>query len=162
MPGTVRLAVSLMLIIAVVQIAGVSLGFMAADEMRAEVENAFSANERFGAGDVNAKVRESLIGGLVLTGLLSGLWGWMAVKYRSGRRWARITGTILFGLFTFLWVLRLGLLDGEPPPGSLNPGEHMLIATSAANAGMWMLALVIVVLSWTPSADRHFRRVRRP
>ncbi|GAA3967485.1 hypothetical protein GCM10023085_57420 [Actinomadura viridis] len=162
MPGTVRLAVSLMLIIAVVQIAGVSLGFMAADEMRAELEAAYSADEYVGADDVNAKVRESLIGGIVLTGLLSALWSWMAVKYRSGRRWARITGTILFGLFTFLWVLWLGVFNGEPPPGSLDPGEHMLLATPAANAAMWVLALVIVVLSWTPPADRHFRRARRP
>jgi phosphotransferase system glucose/maltose/N-acetylglucosamine-specific IIC component len=102
MPGTIRLAVSLMLVIAVVQLAGMSLGFMAADEMRQEVVTAYSADETFSGDDADAVVKGSLIWGVVLTGLLSAVWIWMAVKFRSGRRWARVSGTVLFGLFTCL------------------------------------------------------------
>jgi hypothetical protein len=157
MPGTIRLAVALMLIIAVVLLAGVSPGFMAVDEMRAEMESAYSADETFTTDDANAKVRKSLIEGVVLTCLLSAVWIGMAVTYRSARHWARITGTVLFVLYTPLLALGLMVFTRDVAPGTLDVGQHMAIATPVVYVAMWVLALVIVILSWTPSANRHFR-----
>jgi hypothetical protein len=77
----------------------------------------------------------------------AGVWIWMALKSRAGRNWARITGTVLFGLDTIFLIAIIA--KGSP--------------LEAAGASInWVLGLVVVILLWQRSSSAHFTKPVSP
>jgi hypothetical protein len=73
----------------------------------------------------------------------AGVWIWMALKSRAGRNWARVTGTVLFGLDTIFLIAIIA--KGSP--------------LEAAGASInWVLGLVVVILLWQRSSSAHFTK----
>jgi hypothetical protein len=107
------------------------------------VASAFVKNHPLAAGRTN-------VGGLafvvVLLSLVEiALWLWIARACKNGRNWARVTGTVLFGLHT------LGLLAvlGNSHPGI---GPAKVLTTIS-----WLIACGAVVFLWQRPSSAFFR-----
>lgn len=96
-----------------------------------------------------------VVGWLAVALVAGGLWVWMAAATRDGKPWARITGTILFGVNTL--VAGLGVLVEL---GFLYvAGMRLLIAFDVFR---WGLALATVMLLWNRKSSRYYRNVAHP
>jgi len=84
-----------------------------------------------------------VIVGSVAIGLISiGLWVWMALMNKAGKSWARIVGTVLFGLDTLF--LLLGLARAGAAAGTL------------ASILTWLIGLGAVIYLWRKDASEYF------
>ena len=84
-----------------------------------------------------------VIVGSVAIGLISiGLWVWMALMNKAGKSWARIVGTVLFGLDTLF--LLLGLARAGAAAGTL------------ASIITWLIGLGAVIYLWRKDASEYF------
>jgi uncharacterized membrane protein (DUF2068 family) len=75
-----------------------------------------------------------------------GLWIWMARMNRAGKNWARIAGTVLFGLETLLLVLGLGRAGAAA-------GSLFAILP-------WLIGLGAVVFLWRRDSTEYFNANR--
>ncbi|WP_300610667.1 serine/threonine-protein kinase [Trebonia sp.] len=108
-----------------------------------DIKKAFQANHRL----LSARAVQSLAGIASLDVLIAGgaviaLWLWLAYASKQARPWARIAGTVLFGLDTF------GLL--------VTLGTRGLGATKGISAVIWLIGLVTVVLLWQRRSSAYF------
>lgn len=82
-----------------------------------------------------------------------GLWIFIARASLDGRRWARTTGTVLFGVDT------VAVLIGPPDMGYHGPTT----ALAAVFEGIvWLVGLSAVVFLWTKRSRAFFRAQRSP
>lgn len=80
----------------------------------------------------------------VLAGLFgAALWVWMARANGRGRNWARITGTVLFGINTL--TLFSAVSQGEP------------VLSVLPSVLTWAIGLTAVVFLWRKESDYYFR-----
>jgi hypothetical protein len=73
------------------------------------------------------------------------LWLWIARACRNGRNWARVTGTVLFGLHT----LSLLAVLGNSHPG-IGPAKVLTLIS-------WLIACGAVVFLWQRPSSAFFR-----
>jgi hypothetical protein len=93
--------------------------------------------------------QQTFIIALVVTGLIGiGLWVWMAMMSKAGRSWARIVGSVLFGVDTLL--LLLGLSRAGAAAGTLSS-----ILT-------WLLGLGAIVFLWRRDSSEYFTAAGHP
>jgi hypothetical protein len=85
-----------------------------------------------------ALVASAIVGGLVG----AGLWVFVARACHSGKGWARITGTVLFGIATVQ-----GLSSLVAPEAALVKGFWLVV---------WLVGLGAVVLLWQGSSSAFF------
>jgi len=86
-----------------------------------------------------------LVAGSVFIEVISiGLWVWMALMNKAGKSWARIVGTVLFGLYT-LYLLSVVVQVGAGS-GALVP-----ILT-------WLIGLGALVLLWRKDSSEYINR----
>lgn len=85
----------------------------------------------------------------LLYGLVAGLWTWIAIKCRTGRRWARIAGTVSFAVWSLPAIgnfvgLVASYLDGWQ--------------TAAGLMGLlvWTVGLASVLTMWGKSSGAVF------
>jgi len=91
---------------------------------------------------VSSVATASLILGIVVGLLGAGLWIWLGVMSQAGRNWARVTGTVLFGIYTILQVIsftRSANMVGRIPG---------LI--------VWLIGLGAVILLWQRESTAYF------
>src|SRR6516225_4555172 len=87
--------------------------------------------------------------GSVVIGLISiGLWLWMAVTNKTGKSWARIVATVLFGLDTLF--LLLGVARAGAAAGTL-----VSILT-------WLIGGGAVILLWRKDSSEYFAEQSAP
>lgn len=114
----------------------------------------------FGMGDLRARILEAepsltlsqanlarniAIGGAIVFGLIGpALWIWMAIKNNEGRNWARITATVLFGVYT---LSMLSLLFGNAGSSAIDVIFQALI---------WVVGLVATILMWRGENAEHY------
>ena len=79
-----------------------------------------------------------LVGGAAVIAL----WLWLASASKQGHRWARTTGTVLFGVDTIGLLLTLG-----------SPG---IGATKGISVVIWLLGLVTIILLWRRPSTEYF------
>lgn len=96
-----------------------------------------------------------IVVGSVVAAAEAGLWIWVGVKARAGRNWARVTGTVFFGIYWATVILGLQI-DGsiEVGDGFEEPLPNLIIRLTVCAIG-----LASVVLLWI-SPPGHFRRPR--
>ena len=74
------------------------------------------------------------------------LWIWMALANRAGKGWARIAGTVLFGIATLLLAIGLALTGA-------GAGEAVFILT-------WLIGLGAVIMLWRRESSEFFAAQR--
>jgi hypothetical protein len=88
------------------------------------------------------------IGALVVAGVIGVmLWIWMAQSNQSGKRWARIVATVLFGVDT------LSLIAGINGASALSGTA----ATRIYGTAIWLIGLAAIVLLWQRTSCAYFR-----
>ncbi len=97
-----------------------------------------------------------LVGAVIVTVVISaGLWILMAVMNRRGKAWARITATVLAGIYLLSALLYLpaNLLDA----GAVTPPAVTVVPSVLA----MVLAVVVVYLLWRPASTQYYDEVSR-
>lgn len=88
----------------------------------------------------------------IVIGLVSiGLWLWMARTNEAGRRWARITASAFFALWSLYTYSVLGELHG----GVTVTGT--LIVSLILILALWVIGAVTVFYLWRPASTAYFK-----
>ena len=88
----------------------------------------------------------------IVIGLVSiGLWLWMARMNEAGRRWARITASAFFALWSLYTYSVLGELHG----GVTVTGT--LIVSLILILALWVIGAATVFYLWRPASTAYFR-----
>jgi hypothetical protein len=90
----------------------------------------------------------AIIAGVVIEAIIAiGLWVWMAFANSRGHNWARITGTVFFGIYTLFL-----LLDLRRPAADIGLVFSLLV---------WLAGLGAVIMLWRRESSDYFtQRVR--
>jgi hypothetical protein len=88
---------------------------------------------------VNVIIASVIVGGLIGVGL----WIWMAFMNKAGKNWARITGTVFFGIDT------IGLVSSFVQAG--------VTWTRILTILIWLIGLGAVVLLWRRESSDYFK-----
>ncbi|MFE3190697.1 hypothetical protein ACFXHA_16920 [Nocardia sp. NPDC059240] len=146
-PQTVDYAFYLMLAGAAMTLVALLYGLTQISRMREKAVEASHAN--LTDSQIDMIVTVTIITTIVFSVISIGLWIWMAFMNRAGRNWARITGTVFFGLYTL----------------------SELFSVIAAKAGAisnvisivtWLVALAAVILLWIKQSSAYFRPAPAP
>jgi hypothetical protein len=146
-PSSVRNAVVVMYVGAAVSLIRVIADLAAKASLKADIEKASHGGVPLTASQVNAAVTTSIAVSVVLGLVGVGLWILNARASAGGRKWAQVTGTVLFGLDT------LALLAG--PPGVGLTADQPAVAR-LCTAMVWLVGLGAVVLLWQRSSRAFF------
>ncbi len=137
-PASVLNAVKSMYAGAALSVAGLIVSLATAGNLKSQIRKArptLTVTQVDNAA--KALVVLSIFFGLVAVGL----WLWMAWANKAGKNWARITGTVFFGLDT------LGLLSVAQPVSVVSKLVTVLV---------WLAGLGAIVLLWRGESSRYF------
>ena len=91
--------------------------------------------------------------------IAAGLWLWMAKANQAGNNWARVTGTVFFGIASLGLVADLFVVlaaqnnfnaSNIPIPGDL----YLLVGVDAVS---WLLGLIVTVLIWQKQSSAFYK-----
>lgn len=143
-PETVRYAFYAMLAGAALTLISLLYGFTRLGEAREQA--ASSAKGNFTDSQLDTIVIAGYVVSTVTSLVSIGLWVWMAFASRAGKNWARITGSVLFGLSTLGLVFMV-----------------VLAASTSVEEGLgvlnWLVGLAAVILLWVKQSGVYFRPV---
>jgi hypothetical protein len=86
------------------------------------------------------------------------LWLWMASANRAGRKWARITSTVFFGIDSLFMLLLLAVLRPLLHLAADLGGSVPTIVVVAVLSGLcgWVLDAVTIVLLWRKESSAYY------
>lgn len=149
-PQTVQNAFYLMLAGAALEVVAIIVGLSSISKVR---DSVISKNPDFTSTQVDNAVHAGEAALVVGAVIGIGLWVWMAFANRAGKNWARITGTVFFGISC------LGLI------GTLAASSSSAFSTSGASGvGVavsvvsWLVGLCTVVLLWVKASGPYFAK----
>jgi hypothetical protein len=141
-PPPVQMAVKLMYAGAALSAIDLIVGLVTIGSLKSAIKK---ADPTFTSSQVHT-AEVGLVAFTVIIGLIGiGLWIWMALANNSGKSWARIIGTVLFGLNTLFVVLSL-----VRPHASLGLVFGLVV---------WLAGLGAVILLWRPESSQYFTAV---
>jgi hypothetical protein len=144
-PTSVLNSVKLMYAGAGLSLISVIIGLVTIGSLKTAIEQ---ANPSLSSSQVSA-VATASVAAVVVAGLLGvGLWIWIAQMCKAGKNWARITGTVLFGvdtLFLLISFTRSAAIAGRIP--------GLLI---------WLVGLGTVILLWQRQSTDYFKGQAAP
>jgi hypothetical protein len=141
-PTSVQTAVRLMYAGAVISAISFILGLASLGGLKKAYEKKYPS---YTASHINSLVTADIVLVIVIGIIGVGLWVWMARMNLKGRNWARITGTVLFGVDTLLDLL--GLAGGSA--GSISAAFAIVI---------WLVGLGAVIMLWRRDSTEYFKR----
>lgn len=150
-PDTVRNAFFLMLAGAAIQVLGILVLFTQTDAIRDAVRESLSDQPGVSESTVDAGVTLGITLGVVFGLIGAGLWVWMAYANRAGKNWARITGTVFFGIATLGVLSNLASSANSAMAGS---STGLGTAVSVIN---WLIGLAVVILLWNKKSSAFFK-----
>ncbi|MBF6239031.1 hypothetical protein IU474_18435 [Nocardia otitidiscaviarum] len=146
-PRPVRNAYYLMLAGAVLTVLSTLIGFLQLPSLREEM--AETTEGVFTRSELDTLVAVSFGVGVVLSLISAGLWVWMAFANRAGKNWARVTATVLFGLYTASMLFALiGIFMQE---------ARATVVSTMFSVVLWCVGLAAVILLWNKQSTAYFR-----
>ena len=144
MPNSVLTAVRLMYAGAALSTVELIVGLTTIGSVKSAIKQAYP---HYTASQVHSLEVASVVIG-VLVGLISiGLWLWMARASLAGRNYARITGTVFFGLNTLFLLLSL-----RAPHVGIGLVFYVLV---------WLAGLGAVIMLWRSESAPFFSQPRQ-
>ena len=144
-PRTVQRAFVLMLVSAGLTALNVVFSFAFEGQVQQKIDAAVNSGAVQPSHSVNLASTAS--GGIVGVGL----WIWMAYANRAGHSWARITGTVFFGISC------LSVVFGLIVAAVVSQWLGAVAAISALlSVGEWVLGLLTVILLWNKRSSEYF------
>ena len=145
-PATVQRAFVLMLVGAGLALVNIVTSFILQHQVNEKIEQAISSGQQ----TVNNSA--TIAGGSLGTIIGVGLWIWMAFANRAGHNWARVTGTVFFG------VSCLGLLIDIVVFSVIGQWLGGIVAVVIVEALLsWLVGLATVVLLWRGKSSAYFQ-----
>lgn len=139
-PPSVVNAVRLMYAGAVISAVTFIIGIVTIGSTRSSLRKSYP---KYTTHQINTLVTVSIVFAVVV-GLLSvGLWLWLAWACKKGANWARVTGTVLFGLDTLLILLSVS---------RLRAGIGFIV-----DILIWLIGLGAVILLWRRESSDYFK-----
>ena len=140
-PTSVQTAVRLMYAGAVISAISFILGLATIGSLKSSLRTRYP---HYTSTQINNAVHFS-IGTIIVVGIIGvGLWVWMARMNAKGRNWARITGTVFFGLNT------LDLLGVFARSASAISAVFGIV--------IWLVGLGAVIMLWRRDSTAYFKR----
>lgn len=142
-PRTVRNAVWFMYTGALLSAISLVIGLATTSGLRKAIR---SSGPKLTASQVTTDVHATEAV-LVVVGLIGiGLWIWLAVASQRGRNWARITGSVFFGLDTLILIYSFARASD--------------VASTAASVVLWAVGLGAVYFLWQRDSTAFFTTPR--
>jgi hypothetical protein len=139
-PKSVINAVWLMFAGAAVTTIGVIVALTSTGSLRPTIK---ADNPGFSASQVNVTAN-IYIATIVVVGLIGvGLWIWMAFMNKAGKNWARITGTVFFGIATIILLTSFARAGFD--------GSRIITVI------VWLIGLATVILLWRNESSEFFK-----
>jgi len=153
-PSTVQNAFYLMIAGAALSVIGAIVSLAEKSTIRSQIE---SKNPGFTTTQVDSAVNVAV--GAAIGGAVIGvaLWLWMAFANRAGKNYARITGTVFFGLETLSLLAGLALSAGSAGSSVKTSG-----ASIAVGILTWLVGLATVLLLWNKQSSDYFKPPQQP
>ena len=152
--ASVRNAVRLMYLGAAVSLIKVIVDLATEGATRAAILRGFKqAGVTAPVSQLNSGATNTLVLAFVLGLIGVGLWILVARASSRSKDWARVTGSVLFGLDT------LALLIGPPDVGIRGPETTV---TRVFAGVVWLIGLAAVVFLWQRDSTVFFRAARAP
>jgi hypothetical protein len=140
-PASVRNAIKVMYAGAVASLIGIIIDLTTLSVTKSAIEK---HSPQLTASQVNG-MQHALIASAIVGGLIgAGLWIFIAWACRSGKSWARITGTVFFGINT----VQGGLSNLVVPEAALVKIFWFVV---------WLVGLAAVVFLWRGSSSAFFK-----
>ncbi|MCP9623883.1 hypothetical protein NMK54_27440 [Nocardia otitidiscaviarum] len=146
-PRPVQNAYYLMLAGAVLTVLSTLIGFLQLPSLREEM--AETTEGVFTQSELDTLVAVSFGVGVVFSLISVGLWVWMAFANRAGKNWARVTATVLFGLYTASMLFAL--------IGIFMPEARTTVVSTMFSVVLWCVGLAAVILLWNKQSTAYFR-----
>jgi len=146
-PQTVQRAFVLMLVGAGLEIVNTILSLLFAHQVQEKIQQAI--NDGTTASTTSFNGASTAVGALI--GI--GLWVWMAFANRSGHNWARITGTVFFGISCL--AILIDIVGFAVIGKWLGGGVVAILAVEALVS--WLVGLVTVILLWNRKSGDFFQ-----
>ncbi|HEX4655957.1 MAG TPA: hypothetical protein VH307_01110 [Streptosporangiaceae bacterium] len=142
-PSSVQTAVRLMYVGAGLSFIELLVGLATISSVKSAIIKAYP---RYTASQVHSLEVASIAIGVLVGVIAIGLWLWMARACAAGRNYARITGTVLFGLNSLFLLLSLAR-----PHASLGLVFNVLV---------WLAGLGAVIMLWRGESAPWFSQPR--
>ncbi len=145
-PQNVQIAFYVMLAGAVVTLLSAAYLLTTIDRIRSDALDA--SGGVFRGDDLDVVVYAGLAGGILVSLVTAGLWVWMAFACRAGKNWARITGTVFFGLNV--------LSSAVSVISVFATGSRTDLQSMAFTVVTVIIGLAAVILLWNPRSAAFF------
>jgi hypothetical protein len=139
-PSSVLNAVKLMYVGAGLEVVGLAIAAASTGTIRSAVKKAYPHDS---TATVNRLVHGEIAFLIIGAVIGVGLWVWMAQKNKAGRNWARVTGTVFFGISTLLQAVGLA--------------QHTAVLSKLLGVVVWLVGLAIVILLWRRESSAYFK-----
>ncbi|MBF6132715.1 hypothetical protein IU501_06835 [Nocardia otitidiscaviarum] len=146
-PRPVQNAYYLMLAGAVLTVLSTLIGFLQLPSLREEM--AETTEGVFTQSELDTLVAVSFGVGVAFSLISVGLWVWMAFANRAGKNWARVTATVLFGLYTASMLFAV--------IGIFMPEARTTVVSTMFSVVLWCVGLAAVILLWNKQSTAYFR-----
>jgi hypothetical protein len=81
----------------------------------------------------------------------------MAFANRAGKNWARITGTVFFGISTLSVIIDVAAGSSGMGGGAKSTTAQVVVAVIA-----WLIGLAATLLLWNKASGPYFKRQNNP
>jgi hypothetical protein len=139
-PAGVANAVRVMYLGAAASLLGIVVDILTVNAPKTAIER---RSRHLTVSQVNASQHTLIIGFIVGGAVAAGVWIFLARACRDGRNWARITGTVLFGLSTVDTIIGVAAPVAGP--------------VKIWGALVWLIALTAVVFLWQRDSTSYFK-----
>jgi len=143
-PSSVRNAVTIMYGGAAASLIGIAIDLATIGSLKANLAKKHPNMTPTQIDNLNSALHIGLVIGGVIGALI---WLFIALNCKRGRNWARITGTVFFGIAT------LDTLFGFREP--YGPGVKLY------GVLIWLIGLGVVILLWQGTSSAYFKAARQ-
>lgn len=147
-PQTVQNAFYLMIAGAVLQVVSGIATLGSASKIRSAI---ITQHPDYTTTQVNNAVHVGEAFAIIIVLIGMGLWIWMAFAIRAGKNWARITGTVFFGIES------LSLIVGLAASNSSTVTTKASGFTVVMGIVIWLAGLATLILIWNKQSSAYFK-----
>jgi hypothetical protein len=149
-PQTVQNAFYLMLAGAALQLVSGIVGLASTSKVRDTIRN---QHPEYTSTQVDNVVHAGVALGVIVLLVGIGLWLWLAFANRAGKNWARITGTVFFGIDCLFLIATLAASGSSAFSGAKASGFGIALSVLS-----WLVGLAIVILLWNKQSGPYFSK----
>jgi hypothetical protein len=156
LPPTVQRAFQCMIVGAVLSVVGVVVSFIQLGSIRSTLEKGLPNDS---PSTIDSLVTATIVAAVVVALIEIGLWLWMAFAAKAGKNYARIVGTVFFGINAagtlFATVGFFATSDSGTSSSTFASSD-----TSLGQVTDWLtffVGLAAVVLLWRKESSRFFK-----